>query len=96
MQYPALYAPPGHKNEKEYNCVQRAHQNRCCLWCTYTFLLLPAAAAAGAPPLPAGARCSLDIPPPMRCPTLRCCSLENLPGFFALLLTAGLRVRSCF
>ncbi|PSC71425.1 Microsomal glutathione S-transferase 3 [Micractinium conductrix] len=45
VAYPALYAPPGHKNEKEYNCVQRAHQN----------------------------------------------SLENLPGFFALLLTAGLR-----
>ena len=27
MQYPALYAPPGHKNELEFNSVQRAHQN---------------------------------------------------------------------
>ena len=27
IQYPLLYAPPGHKNEKEFNCVQRAHQN---------------------------------------------------------------------
>lgn len=26
-QYPALYAPPGHKNEFEFNSVQRAHQN---------------------------------------------------------------------
>ena len=23
--YPALYAPADHKNEKEFNCVQRAH-----------------------------------------------------------------------
>jgi glutathione S-transferase len=27
VQYPALYAPPGHKFEKEFNSVQRAHQN---------------------------------------------------------------------
>lgn len=27
VQYPALYAPPGHKYEKEFNSVQRAHQN---------------------------------------------------------------------
>ena len=26
-QYPDLYAPAGHKNAKEYNSVQRAHQN---------------------------------------------------------------------
>lgn len=22
-----MYAPPGHKNEKEFNCAQRGHQN---------------------------------------------------------------------
>jgi glutathione S-transferase len=27
IQYPNLYAPLGHKNEKEFNCAQRAHQN---------------------------------------------------------------------
>jgi glutathione S-transferase len=27
IEYPALYAPTGHKNEKEFNSVQRAHQN---------------------------------------------------------------------
>ena len=27
VDYPALYAPPGHKYEKEFNSVQRAHQN---------------------------------------------------------------------
>ncbi|KAL4426527.1 hypothetical protein ABPG77_008385 [Micractinium sp. CCAP 211/92] len=27
VKYPALYAPAGHKNEKEFNCIQRAHQN---------------------------------------------------------------------
>ena len=27
VQYPALYAPNGHKYEKEFNSVQRAHQN---------------------------------------------------------------------
>ena len=27
IQYPALYAPAGHKYEKEFNSVQRAHQN---------------------------------------------------------------------
>jgi glutathione S-transferase len=27
VQYPALYAPTGHKFESEFNCVQRAHQN---------------------------------------------------------------------
>eukprot|EP00037_Helgoeca_nana_P010508 m.92756 g.92756 ORF g.92756 m.92756 type:complete len:145 (-) comp20245_c0_seq1:287-721(-) len=25
--YPDLYAPHGHKNKKEFDCVQRAHQN---------------------------------------------------------------------
>ncbi|KAL4458539.1 hypothetical protein ABPG75_013404 [Micractinium tetrahymenae] len=45
VTYPALYAPAGHKNEIEFNCIQRAHQN----------------------------------------------SLENLPTFYALLLTAGAR-----
>ncbi|KAI7841927.1 hypothetical protein COHA_004455 [Chlorella ohadii] len=43
VPYPALYAPAGHKNEKEFNCIQRGMQN----------------------------------------------SLENLPTFYALLLTAG-------
>ena len=27
IEYPALYAPPDHKYEKEFNSVQRAHQN---------------------------------------------------------------------
>ena len=27
VKYPALYAPPGHKFENEFNSVQRAHQN---------------------------------------------------------------------
>ncbi|EFN54337.1 hypothetical protein CHLNCDRAFT_135580 [Chlorella variabilis] len=45
ITYPTLYAPPGHKDEKAFNCVQRAHQN----------------------------------------------SLENLPSFYALLLTAGIK-----
>lgn len=45
IKYPTLYAEESHKNAKEYNCVQRAHQN----------------------------------------------SLENLPTFYALLLTAGIR-----
>jgi len=27
VDYPALYAPLDHKNEKEFNSVQRAHQN---------------------------------------------------------------------
>jgi glutathione S-transferase len=27
VEYPALYAPTGHKFEKEFNSVQRAHQN---------------------------------------------------------------------
>eukprot|EP00657_Telonema_sp_P-1_P008245 TRINITY_DN2904_c0_g1_i1.p1 TRINITY_DN2904_c0_g1~~TRINITY_DN2904_c0_g1_i1.p1 ORF type:complete len:108 (+),score=38.33 TRINITY_DN2904_c0_g1_i1:134-457(+) len=27
IQYPALYAPSGSKYEKEFNSVQRAHQN---------------------------------------------------------------------
>ena len=27
IRYPALYAPPGHKNEEAFNCAQRAHQN---------------------------------------------------------------------
>ena len=27
VQYPALYAPEGHKHASEFNCVQRAHQN---------------------------------------------------------------------
>ena len=27
IKYPALYAPPGHKNEEAFNCAQRAHQN---------------------------------------------------------------------
>mmetsp|Transcript_23815 Transcript_23815/g.62341 ORF Transcript_23815/g.62341 Transcript_23815/m.62341 type:complete len:146 (+) Transcript_23815:109-546(+) len=26
VKYPDLYAPHGHKNAKEFNCVQRAHQ----------------------------------------------------------------------
>lgn len=46
VKYPALYADEAtNKNAKQYNCVQRAHQN----------------------------------------------CLENLPGFYALLLTAGVR-----
>ncbi|CAL6420335.1 unnamed protein product [Bathycoccus prasinos] len=27
VKYPNLYAPEGHKNKKEFDCVQRAHQN---------------------------------------------------------------------
>ncbi|EKX43349.1 hypothetical protein GUITHDRAFT_110766 [Guillardia theta CCMP2712] len=27
IKYPALYAPPGHKHEVAFNCIQRAHQN---------------------------------------------------------------------
>ena len=27
IKYPLLYAPPDHKHAKEFNCVQRAHQN---------------------------------------------------------------------
>ena len=27
VQYPLLYAPPGHKYEQKFNSVQRAHQN---------------------------------------------------------------------
>ena len=27
IKYPHLYAPAGHKYEKEFNCAQRAHQN---------------------------------------------------------------------
>ncbi|CAI5500230.1 unnamed protein product [Closterium sp. Naga37s-1] len=27
VQFPLLYAPESHKNNKEFNCVQRAHQN---------------------------------------------------------------------
>ena len=27
VPYPALYADSSNKNEKEFNCVQRAHQN---------------------------------------------------------------------
>jgi len=27
IKYPALYAPPGHKDEIAFNSVQRAHQN---------------------------------------------------------------------
>ena len=27
ISYPALYAPPGHKDEVAFNSVQRAHQN---------------------------------------------------------------------
>merc|ERR1719263_1884999 len=27
IKYPLLYAPESHKNAKEFNCVQRAHQN---------------------------------------------------------------------
>mmetsp|Transcript_11103 Transcript_11103/g.21264 ORF Transcript_11103/g.21264 Transcript_11103/m.21264 type:complete len:147 (-) Transcript_11103:216-656(-) len=27
VKYPALYAPPGHKHEEKFNCIQRAHQN---------------------------------------------------------------------
>ena len=45
VKYPTLYVESTHKNAKEYNCVQRAHQN----------------------------------------------SLENLPSFYALLLSAGVR-----
>lgn len=26
VQYPNLYAPPGHKNAKEFDCVQRGMQ----------------------------------------------------------------------
>jgi len=26
VPYPALYAPAGHKNEKEFNCIQRGMQ----------------------------------------------------------------------
>eukprot|EP00960_Hanusia_phi_P028257 747287-Hanusia_phi.AAC.2 len=26
VEYPTLYAPPGHKHEEAFNCVQRAHQ----------------------------------------------------------------------
>eukprot|EP00927_Polykrikos_kofoidii_P054421 TRINITY_DN48835_c0_g1_i1.p1 TRINITY_DN48835_c0_g1~~TRINITY_DN48835_c0_g1_i1.p1 ORF type:complete len:173 (-),score=23.21 TRINITY_DN48835_c0_g1_i1:67-528(-) len=32
IQFPALYAPPGHKHEIEFNCVQRAHQNTLESW----------------------------------------------------------------
>mmetsp|Transcript_16097 Transcript_16097/g.18227 ORF Transcript_16097/g.18227 Transcript_16097/m.18227 type:complete len:145 (+) Transcript_16097:108-542(+) len=27
IKYPTMYAPETHKNAKEFNCIQRAHQN---------------------------------------------------------------------
>ena len=27
IAYPTMYAPEDHKNAKEFNCIQRAHQN---------------------------------------------------------------------
>ena len=38
IAYPTMYAPATHKHAKEFNCVQRAHQN--CLEGLPTFLAL--------------------------------------------------------
>ncbi|PRW56516.1 microsomal glutathione S-transferase 3-like [Chlorella sorokiniana] len=27
VPYPIMYAPPGHPHEREFNCIQRGHQN---------------------------------------------------------------------
>eukprot|EP00929_Paragymnodinium_shiwhaense_P082958 TRINITY_DN439_c0_g1_i1.p1 TRINITY_DN439_c0_g1~~TRINITY_DN439_c0_g1_i1.p1 ORF type:complete len:144 (-),score=32.13 TRINITY_DN439_c0_g1_i1:164-595(-) len=39
VQYPALYAPEGHKYAKEFNCVQRAHQNTLENWAPVQLLM---------------------------------------------------------
>jgi glutathione S-transferase len=40
VQYPALYAPPDHKYAKEFNCVQRAHQNTLESWASVQVLTI--------------------------------------------------------
>lgn len=40
VQYPALYAPPDHKYAKEFNCVQRAHQNTLENWASVQVLTI--------------------------------------------------------
>merc|ERR1712194_751483 len=40
VQYPALYAPQGHKNETEFNSVQRAHQNTLENWASIQILMI--------------------------------------------------------
>lgn len=51
VNYPALYAPPGHKHEEKFNCIQRAHQNTLESWSMVMFtmfavgLVYPVAAA---------------------------------------------------
>mmetsp|Transcript_90676 Transcript_90676/g.189572 ORF Transcript_90676/g.189572 Transcript_90676/m.189572 type:complete len:161 (+) Transcript_90676:123-605(+) len=40
VQYPALYAPPGHKDEIAFNCVQRTHQNTLESWAMVMITML--------------------------------------------------------
>jgi len=43
VDYPALYAPPGHKDEERFNCVQRAHQNTLESWSITMVIMLAVA-----------------------------------------------------
>ena len=40
VQYPHLYAPAGHKSAKQFDCVQRAHQNTLENWASVQILML--------------------------------------------------------
>lgn len=40
VQYPALYAPESHNNAKEFNCIQRAHQNTLENWSPIMILMM--------------------------------------------------------